>query len=279
MVNSSSVFASVAKQSSHAYFSLDCFGAQELIATTIQDPPCILEKIQENGIEFHTKLGKKVKEFEMLSQYEAAKKIADGSPEKKALINRTEEVLGRIVRQFDAVGLSKVTVLQQREVVYRAIGGAEGSEEYKAFMEKRQLYANRWKNEEDSEDKRLLWPTLLRNLDCVAPVAVAILSDNPSFVDEKLSTIDLENCLNMACLFGSRQTTEYLMGKLGINDYKHLGEKFFVSMCLSLNVDWVKEVFSTKLNSILPSDIVVEELSEEMRMALLPSPKKDYFKP
>ena len=96
----------------------------------------------------------------MLSQYEAAKKIADGSPEKKALINRTEEVLGRIVRQFDAVGLSKVTVLQQREVVYRAIGGAEGSEEYKAFMEKRQLYANRWKNEEDSEDKRYLLQNL-----------------------------------------------------------------------------------------------------------------------
>lgn len=158
--------------------------------------------------------------------------------------------------------------------IYAAIGGAEGSEQYKAFMKKRRLFANKWRSEEDSEVKRLLWPTLSRDLENVASEAVAILCDNPAFIEKKLAIIDLENCLNMACLFGSKQTAEYLMGKLGIDDYKHLNGKFFVSMCLSFNVDWVAEVFTMRLNSILPSDVVVEELSEEMRMAVTPQGKQ-----
>ena len=82
----------------------------------------------------------------------------------------------------------------------------------------------------------------------------------------------------MACLFGSKQTAEYLRCQLNIVNYSHNDGRLFASMCLSLNIDWVREVFETQMHFEIPLSVDLYNLDESMQRIIIPSGEKPRFK-
>lgn len=118
-----------------------------------------------------------------------------------------------------------------------------GSMDYKSWYMKRLQLAEKWNPSDDSEDKRLVHGTLVNQLCILKPIGVAILADNVSYVKQNLNDLDYENCLNMSCLFGSKQVALLFMGLLGINK---VTSNLFSAICESFNDEWIRELYETQ---------------------------------
>jgi len=156
--------------------------------------------------------------------------------------------------------------------MYEAIGGREGSREYEEFITKRQLLARKWESLEDSDRRRLVLNTLTDDTKILDPLCVAILADNVSYIEKYLgktdADIDKENCLSMACIFGSRMVADRLMKELSIPTYKCKGGMLLADMCLSFNESWVKEIFVTQLQSKLPFLVDLTQVEENIKAVI-----------
>lgn len=206
--------------------------------------------------------------------------IYRSKPDFASIVESAE--IQRVAQHLQEVLLedTRLILLQKKKAeVYEAIGGDEHSPQWEVFQRKREMLERKWRYKEDSEDRRLIWDTLSRELKNLDPVCVAILCDNPLFVEKNLAMLDQENCLNMACLFGSRNTAEYLMRKLNISDFKYDGGRLFASMCLSFNVGWVKEVFEGQLHSKRPLLVDLDGLEEEIRKIVTPPRERSRLSP
>lgn len=171
--------------------------------------------------------------------------LISANPVFSRIIN-TEEEQNMTARHLQEVLLADVRAILQHkkeQALYEAVGGDRDSERYRIFIEKRERLAAKWRDEQDSEERRLVGNLVFPEPLLMPPFTAAVLADHLSFYKERgwgAGEYWMKH-LDLACLFGSREIGDFIISNKETQMREDDYAKFLCHIITSGNDTWAIE--------------------------------------
>lgn len=145
-------------------------------------------------------------------------------------------------------------MLHQHEYEKACLEAGKNSHEYTTKID---ALKARWNPKKDSTEARIMRPILSLH---TSPLQYSVIADNLEYfkLHYKEEKLEPESALQIACLCGSRNITDFLLQEMNLNYLSPDHEYLLPYISASQNTEWMKDI-ATKMaqeGKSMPQDII-----------------------